>query len=103
MGTVTLPVPSLRLAQARPTVASQLHQCHHHPHLSQAKDPTSGTGQGREREKTWLGQTDGKPLDFSELQLSQEVSLGAEQSIWFSLSLNALLRFEGVLFAKPEN
>lgn len=54
------------------------------------------------RGKTWLGQTDEKALDFSELQPLQ-VSLRAEQSIWFSLSLNALLQFEGVLFAKPEN
>lgn len=46
---------------------------------------------------------DEKALDFSELQLLQEVSLRAEKSIWFSLSLNALLQFEGVLFAKPEN
>lgn len=100
----SFPFPSLQPAQVLSHCGGQLHQWHHHPHQSQATNPSSGTGLGRGgKGKTWLGQADVKALDFSELQLSQEVSLGAEQSIWFSLSLNALLRFEGVLFGKPEN
>lgn len=105
MGTVVLFLPPhCDLLGSCPTVGSQLHQCHHHPHQSRATNPTSETGLMWEgRGKTWLGQTDEKALNFSELQPLQEVSLRAEQSIWFSLSLNALLQFEGVLFAKPEN
>lgn len=97
MGTVTLSLsPHCALLSSCPTVGSELH---HHPHLSQATNPTRGTGEG---ERGWAKQM--KKLWISpEFQLSQEASLGAEQSIWFSLSLSALLQFEGLLFAKPEN
>lgn len=102
MGTVTLS-PHLNLGRSCPTVGVSIAPVPHHHHQSQATNPTSGTGvRWGGRGKTWLGQTDDKAMDFSELQLLQ-VSLGAEQSIWFSLSLNALLQFERVLFAKPQN
>lgn len=95
--------PSLQPSQVLSHCEVSIAPVPHHHHQSQATNPTSGTGvRWGGRGKTWLGQTDDKAMDFSELQLLQ-VSLGAEQSIWFNLSLNALLQFERVLFAKPQN